>query len=104
VVSLERQLQAQLAPTDSASSRRDRDMKPAGICWSCGEPGNFANQCGRRSSGVTKNQRMNQPSYQSSPATSSSSRVAGAFRSANVIGGASENWWPKLRLSARHWK
>ena len=93
-----------MAPTDSASSRRDRDMKPAGICWSCGEPGHWQTSVDVGRQELQKNQRMNQPSYQYSPATSSSSRVAGAFRSANVIGGASENWWPKLRLSARHWK
>ena len=62
-------------------------QRPARVCWSCGESGHFANQCGRRSSGGTQNQRMSQLSYQSPP-PSSSSLVAGAFSSANGTGGA----------------
>ena len=63
-------------------------QRPVGVCWSCGEPGHFANQCGRRSSEAIQNQRKNQSSYQTPPATFSSSRVAGAFRGANSNGGA----------------
>jgi len=51
-------------------------------------PGHFANQCGRRSSEAIQNRRKNQSSYQTPPATFSSSRAAGAFGSANSNGGA----------------
>ena len=56
-------------PVNSQSEQKpsvswSNSQRPARVCWSCGEPGHFANKCGRRSSGVTQDERKNQSSYQ----------------------------------------
>ena len=84
---------AKSQPVNNQSNQKpsaswSNSQRLSGVCWSGGERGHLANQCGRKSSDVTDNQRMNQSSYRSPPTTSSSSLVAGAFRRANGAGGA----------------